>query len=95
MQKEVRRYYSGTLALAIDYMVFNVTKDAIKVRMAAIDEDIWPQPATGPKLPPDPSQKLAFPSDFIIQGRVVHKDVLKELYEDINKRYGSNVKPPQ
>jgi len=95
VQKEVRKYYSGTLALAIDYMVFNVTKDAIKVRMAAIDEDIWPQPATGPKLPPDPSQRLAFPSDFIIQGRVVHKDVLKELYEDINKRYGSNVKPPQ
>ena len=26
--------------------------------------------------------------------RVVHRDVLKEVYEDINKRFGSNEKVP-
>ena len=30
-------------------------KDNIKARMAAVDEDIWPQPSTIPLVPPDPS----------------------------------------
>jgi ribonuclease Z len=29
--------YDGPLALATDYMVFNVTRDDVRVRMAAID----------------------------------------------------------
>ena len=35
----VRSTYDGPLALATDYMVFNVTKDDIRVRMAAIDDE--------------------------------------------------------
>ncbi len=37
-----------------------MTQDDIRVRMAVIDEDIWPQPATQPKLPPDFSQRIGF-----------------------------------
>ena len=37
----IRETYDGQLAIAIDYMVFNVTKDDIQVRMAVHDEDIW------------------------------------------------------
>jgi hypothetical protein len=29
--------------MVTDYMVFNVTKEDIRVRMAAVDEEIWPQ----------------------------------------------------
>ena len=36
----VRRTYDGPLSLAVDYMVWNVTKDDIKVRMAAKDEEV-------------------------------------------------------
>ncbi len=90
----VRKTYDGPLALAMDYMVFNVTKDDIRVRMAVIDEDIWPQPSVTEKLPADPSQKIGF-SDFITNGRVPYSDVVEKVYADINKRYGSNVKPPK
>lgn len=94
MLSDVRKTYDGPLALATDYMVFNVTEDDIKVRMAAIDEDIYPQPAaSGPKLPPDPSQKVGF-SDYLSEGRVVFKDVVIELYDRFNKEYGSNEEPP-
>ena len=92
--RDIRKTYDGPLALAVDYMVFNVTKDDIKVRMAAIDEDIWPQPSTIPLVPPDPSIRRTKFSDFIVNGRVVHRDVLKEVYDDINKRFGSNEKVP-
>ena len=90
---QVRQTYDGELALATDYMVFNVTQDDLRVRMASIDEDIWPQPATQPKLPPDLSQRIGF-SKEIMAGRVVFKDVVKALYDDINEKYGSDAKPP-
>jgi len=94
IEEMVRKTYDGPLALATDYMVFNVTKKDIKVRMAVIDEDIWPQPAVGKKLPPDPSKRIGF-SKFITGGRVNFKDVVDKIYADINKKYGTNVQAPQ
>jgi ribonuclease Z len=35
VRRRVRKTYDGPLALALDYMVFNVTKDEIRVRMSA------------------------------------------------------------
>ena len=85
--RDVRRTYDGPLALAVDYMVFNVTKDDIKVRMAAVDEDIWPQPSTIPLLPPDPKLRRTAMSDFVKSGRVVHKELLEEIYAEINEQF--------
>jgi ribonuclease Z len=91
---DIRQTYDGPLALATDYMVFNVTRDDIRVRMAAIDEDIYPQPAaSGPKLPPDASKRVGF-TKFISDGRVIFKDVLSEIYDRVNKEYGSDEQPP-
>jgi hypothetical protein len=67
--EEVRKTYEGPLALAVDYMVFNVTKTEFRIRMAAIDEDIWPQASTIPKQQADPSEALSF-TEFILGGRV-------------------------
>jgi ribonuclease Z len=90
----VRSTYDGPLALSTDYMVFNITKDEIRVRMAVIDEDIWPQPAVGKKLPPDASKRIGF-SEFISGGRVNYKEVVDKIYSDINKKYGSDIPAPQ
>jgi ribonuclease Z len=90
----VRTTYDGPLALAVDYMVFNITKDDIRVRMAAIDEDIWPQPAGQEKLPPDASQRVGF-SEYIESGRVPYSDIVDKIYKDINKRFSSNIETPQ
>jgi ribonuclease Z len=92
--RDVRKTYSGKLALAVDYMVFNVTKDDIKVRMAAVEESVWPQPSTIPLVPPDPKLRRTALSKEMLKGRVVHRDVLQEVYDDINKRFGSNEKVP-
>ncbi len=92
--KGVRKTYDGPLALATDYMVFNITKDDIKVRMAAIDEDIWPQPAVSKQLRPDRSKRIGF-SKFIMGGRVPYKDVVDEIYAEMNKKYGTNIPAPK
>ena len=76
-------------------MVFNVTKDDIRVRMAAVEEAIWPQPSTIPLVPPDPSLQRTQMSEMVLGGRVVHRDVLEEVYSYINEKYGSNEKVPE
>jgi len=93
--RDVRKTYDGPLALATDYMVFNVTKDDIRVRMAAVDEDIWPPPATETKLPPNPDDRVAFFTDFILGGRVPYSEVVNAIYDEINAKYGTNVPYPQ
>jgi ribonuclease Z len=75
-------------------MVFNVTKDDIKVRLAKVEQDIWPQPSTIPLVPPNPADNKTPMSNFIKSGRVVYQDVLEKLYGQINKLYDKNIPVP-
>ena len=91
--EEVRSTYDGPFELAVDYMVFNVTKDDIRVRMAVVDENIWPLPSVTEKLAADPSQRVGF-SDFIMGGRTVFQDVIEFYYTQTNQMFGTNFSPP-
>jgi ribonuclease Z len=94
IMKEIRQTYDGPVELAIDYMVFNVTKDDIRVRMAAIDEAVWPQPSIYPPQAADPSKRVGF-SDYVADGRVVFKDVIKFYYDQTNEMFGTDFQPPK
>ncbi len=75
-------------------MVWNVTESDVRVRMAVIDEDIWPQPAaSGKKLPPDRSTRIGF-TDFILSGREPFLEVVQKIYDDINAEYGTDYEVP-
>ncbi len=56
----IRTAYDGPLSLSEDYMVWNITKDDIRVRMAKVDEDVWPPPASGKPQVPDPSLRVPY-----------------------------------
>jgi len=90
----IRTTYDGPLSLAIDYMVWNITKDDIRVRMAIIDEDVWPPPATEKPQLPDPSLRIPY-SDLISGGKLDMKDVIQPTYDEVNKEYGLNEKQDQ
>jgi ribonuclease Z len=94
IMKEIRATYDGPVEVAVDYMVFNVTRDDIRVRMAVIDEDIWPLPSVTKKVDADPSQRFGF-SDFLMEGRHVYKDVIKTYYEQTNQEFGTNIPLPK
>ncbi len=87
----IRTTYDGPLSLAEDYMVWNITKDDIRVRMAVVDEDVWPPPATEKPQVPDPSIRIPY-SDEIAGGKLDVKDVIQPMYDEINKKYGLNEK---
>ncbi len=91
IDKRVRTTYDGPLSLSTDYMVWNITKDNIRVRMAVVDEDVWPpQPSAEPQVP-DPSLRISF-SDMIAEGKYDMKDVIQPIYDEINEKYGLNEK---
>jgi ribonuclease Z len=87
----IRTTYDGPLSLSEDYMVWNITKDDIRVRMAAIDEDVWPPPATEKPQAPDPNLRIPY-SDMISGGRYDMSDVIQPTYDEINEKYGLNEK---
>ncbi len=85
----IRTTYDGPLSLSTDYMVWNITKDDILVRMASVNEDVWPPAATEKPQIPDPSTRIPY-SDEIIEGKYDMKDVIQPVYDEINKKYGLN-----
>jgi len=87
----IRTTYDGPLSLAQDYMVWNITKDDIRVRMAVVDEDVWPPPATEEPQAPDQSLRIPYSAE-IAGGRLDVKDVIQPTYDAINKEYGLNEK---
>jgi len=94
VEADIRMTYDGPLSMAEDYMVWNVTKDDIRVRMAVVNEDAWPLPSTTEKLPADPSERVGF-TDFILSGREVFTDVVQQIYDTTNEQFGTNIPAPK
>lgn len=59
----IRKTYDGPLSLAEDFMVWNVTKDDIRVRLAVTEEHTWSPPSATAAEAPSLSDRKAFSED--------------------------------
>ena len=64
------RTYDGPLSPASDMMVWNVTKEDIRVREIILEEHVWPPP------PVDPRQ-VVFVSDLVKSGNLYVNDIIQ------------------
>jgi ribonuclease Z len=89
--------YDGPLSLAEDFMVWNVTKDDVRVRMALVEERTWSPPLASPAAVPDMadrdamSEKLGVEigyTDLIAGGKWNVDDVLMPIYEEAGQMLG-------
>ena len=89
IQEGIRRTYDGPLTMATDLLVWNVTKDDIRVRQVIVDDESWP--AKSPTKPdePDASAKVDF-SAFIKGGKMDMSKTLGPLMEKFKKE--NNIK---
>ncbi|MDJ0852155.1 MAG: hypothetical protein QNK04_27615 [Myxococcota bacterium] len=69
--------------MAIAYHFFN----DLDLRLAKVDEDVWPPPATDTPQKPDPTQRIPH-SDMISSGRYDMRSVIQPTYDEINEKYG-------
>ncbi len=103
----IRTTYDGPLSLAEDFMVWNITKDEIRVRMAIVDGHTWAPPlASKPELPQkgdtekySKDMKLDMKSmgysDFIKQGKWAGVDEANRgIYEETSKALGRKFEYP-
>jgi ribonuclease Z len=67
-------------------MVWNITKEDIRVRMAVVDEDVWPPPATEKPQVSDASTRIPY-SKEIVSGKLDMQEVLQPICDEINKKY--------
>ena len=74
-------------------MVFNITTDDVRVRMSAVDEAIWPPAAQKEKQAQDVSKMVPM-SDFVRGGGEAFPDVVRQIYEEINELYGTDIPVP-
>jgi len=104
----IRTTYDGPLSLAEDFMVWNITRDDIRVRMAVVEEHTWAPPLAGEaKLPQEndraqfskntgvPVEALRY-SDFIIEGRWGEvDDALRGVYKEASEVLGREFEYPE
>jgi ribonuclease Z len=104
----IRTTYDGPLSLAEDFMVWNITKDEIRVRMAVVEERTWAPPLVNkPELPQEGdrekySEEMGVPndamgySDSIKGGRWGEVDeVLRGVYEEASEALGKKFEYPE
>jgi ribonuclease Z len=105
----IRTTYDGPLSLAEDFMVWNVTKEDITVRMAVVEEATWAPPLVGAPMPPGgdadrqifsensgvPVDALQY-SDFISSQRWTEVDeVLRGVYQEASDALGREFPYPE
>jgi len=92
--ERIRSTYDGPLSLAEDYMVWNVTKEGVKVRMAEINEHSWNPPHAYPAEPVKAEDRVGY-SPEIWAGRLDVDDVIKPIYEEAGKALGRTFEYPE
>jgi hypothetical protein len=72
-------------------LVWNVTKDDIRVREVVYNENVWTAPIAN-KNEVDTSQRQS-ESEWVIEGRADFKDIIGQVYKRTNEKYGTDFKP--
>lgn len=105
--ERIRKTYDGPLSLSQDFMVWNITKDNIKVRMAATEERTWAPPPAAPAQPPKMEDRTAFAkevglseesmafSEFTKSGFWNVDDALRPIYEEASEVLGRDFPYPE
>ncbi len=85
----VRQIYDGPLSLAVDNMVWNITKEAITERMVISPDQAWA--VAGPNRPPKPPARGSLPdpmTDYIKKGRWNVDDAQGPMIKEFKKEHG-------
>lgn len=73
-------------------MVWNVTKDDIRVRMAVVNPDATVAPRVNPPVRPT-EKPVAVMSDYIKKEGLHFPETVQAIYDEINEKYGTDAKP--
>jgi ribonuclease Z len=84
----IRETYDGPLSMGTDLMVWNVTREGVKERMAMATEEAWAVPGTAVQPPPERGRPNPM-SDFIASGKWRGGyEASDKMLDEFMKKYG-------
>jgi len=92
VMKAVESVYDGPVDYAQDFMVWNVTKEGVRTRMAVTNPESFPTPSLVEKEVAAGADRYQTP-DWVVEGFPEEVQALTEqIYADFNKAHGTNFK---
>lgn len=88
----IRKVYEGPLSVARDFMVWNVNREGIRVRMAAANPNATPAPRVNAAVRPREKPEVVM-SEEIKAGGLHFPKRVQGIYDEINEKYGTDAKP--
>jgi len=88
----VEQYYDGPVDYAQDFMVWNVTKDGVRTRMAVPNTEAYPTPPLQEKKVAEGGDRYQTP-DFVLDGFPDEfTELSNQIYDDFNKKHRTDFK---
>jgi ribonuclease Z len=92
VMREVEKVYDGPVDYAQDFMVWNVTKDGVRTRMAVPNREYYPIPPLREKEITAGADRYQTP-DSVLAGWPEELNALTEkIYADFNEKHGTDFK---
>ena len=91
----VREIYDGPVDFAVDGMVWNVTKEGVRTRIAILNSQPYPPPSVMARQKAAPGGEKYETPAWILQGYEWETiPLMNKIYEDFNEEFGTNFKFP-
>jgi ribonuclease Z len=92
VMEAVQQSYDGPVDYAQDFMVWNITKDGVRTRMAVPNRESYPTPPLAEKVI-DKSSERYVPPAWVLEGWEPRATgVVERIYEDFNTQHGTDLK---
>jgi ribonuclease Z len=93
VMKAVREVYDGPVDFAQDFMVWNVTKEGVRTRMAVPNREAYPPPPLREKKVASGGDRYNTP-DSVLAGwpKKEFDPIADKIYADFNKKHGTDYK---
>jgi ribonuclease Z len=87
----VQSVYDGPVDYAQDFMVWNITREGVRTRMAVPNREAYPTPPLAEKVI-DMSNPYVTP-EFVMSGWATEaNETVEKIYSDFNKEHGTDFK---
>ena len=91
----VRQTYDGPVDFAVDGMVWNLTRDEIRTRVAMLNTQPFPPPSVTPRQQAQEGVEPYVTPDWILQGYEWETlSVMDQVHEDFNAEFGTDFEFP-
>lgn len=91
MVTAVREIYDGPVDFAVDGMVWNVTKEGIRTRVAMLNSQPFPPPSVNERQQAAPGGERYVTPEWILQGFEWETlELMDEIHDEFNAEYGTD-----